>query len=429
MYINSSSLTQFHQGLELNDSSLELFLNQHLDRYDKLEPHIHAFVSEEKRTDRIMSEVALLRQTYHELPKPSLYGVPVGVKDLIHIDGLPTRAGSNLPPQELTRSEGSFIKKLRQKGVWFTGKTVTEEFAYAGHLPTRNPHHLDHTPGGSSAGSAAAVATGMCPFAIGTQSLRSVMAPASFCGVVGFKPSYGRIPLDGVQLMSPSFDTMGFFTQDMVSMERVSSELISEWSPFESNRKPVLGIPEGVFMTLLEEDAKHTFWSQIKKLEEAGFVIKNVKMPWEDSFIYGDGMLRLVQGEMAQVHAVRFEKYKDCYGTAMRDGIESGQTIRDEELELYRRGQIKLRYDLLDVQKTEGIDIWVSPAQAGTAPLWGTRTGWAGMTAIWSYAGAPTVSIPSATIHNMPLGFQCIGAYGQDEKLIYWSRLVSLALG
>lgn len=182
-------------------------------------------------------------------------------------------------------------------------------------------------------------------------------------------------------------------------------------------------------MTLLEENAKHTFWSQIKKLEEAGFIIKNVKMPWEDSFIYGDAMLRLVQGEMAQVHAVRFEKYKDYYGSAMRAGIESGQTIKEEELERYRRGQIKLRYDLLDVQKTEGIDIWVSPAQAGTAPLWGTRTGWAGMTAIWSYAGAPTVSIPSATIHNMPLGFQCIGAYGQDEELIYWSRLVSLALG
>jgi len=116
------------------------------------------------------------------------------------------------------------------------------------------------------------------------------------------------------------------------------------------------------------------------------------------------------------------------YDANVREGILAGQTIEDEELELYRKGQIKLRNDLMDVQRTHGIDIWVSPAQAATAPLWGTRTGWTGMTAIWSYAGAPTISIPSANINNLPLGFQCVGAYGQDEELIYWSKIVSQAL-
>lgn len=428
MYIHKASLEQFHQGLEPSDATLEDYLAQHLDLYEKVEPHIHAFVSEEDRIHRIKREVETLRHQYASTSIPPLYGIPVGVKDLIHIDGLPTRAGSNLPTSELTGAEGGFIKKLRQKGAWFAGKTVTEEFAYAGHLATRNPHHLDHTSGGSSAGSAASVAAGICPFAIGTQTLRSVIAPASFCGVVGFKPSYGRIPIDGVQLMCPSIDTFGLFTQDLNSMEFISAELISEWKLFESDRKPVLGIPEGVYMTLLDDEAKSAFQSQIKKLEAAGFIVRTVAMPWEDSFIYGDALIRFVHGEMAQVHAPIFEKNKDFYDAKVREGILTGQTIEEEELELYRRGQTKLRSDLMEVQRRYGIDIWVSPSQAATAPLWGTRTGWTGMTAIWSYAGAPAISIPSATISNMPLGFQCIGAYGQDEELIYWSKIVSQAL-
>lgn len=197
---------------------------------------------------------------------------------------------------------------------------------------------------------------------------------------------------------------------------------------FKEARKPVLGIPEGVYMTLLEDDTKITFQKQLKKLEEAGFSIKTVAMPWEDSFIYGDALVRFVHGEMAQVHHSLFDIYKDLYEDTVRQAILSGRTITEEELEGYRSGQIKLRNDLLDVQKSQGIDLWVSPAQAGTAPLWGTRTGWTGMTAIWSYAGAPAVSIPAASINNMPLGFQCIGAYGRDEELIYWSKVVSLAL-
>lgn len=428
MYINRASLEQFHQGAEPSDSTLEHYLTQYSDLYEKVEPHIHAFVTEEDRMDRIKREVEELRQTYVDLPKPSLYGIPIGVKDLINIDGLPTLAGSNLPSSVLTGAEGSLIKKLRQKGAWFAGKTVTEEFAYGGPISTRNPHHLEHTSGGSSAGSAASVAAGICPFAIGTQTLRSVMAPASFCGVVGFKPSYNRIPMDGVHLMCPSIDTMGFFTQDLNGMEYMSTELIAEWKPFAADHKPVLGIPEGVYMTLLDDNAKSTFYSQIRTLEEQGFSIKSVAMPWEDSLIYGDALLRLVHGEMAQVHQPLFDTYKDSYHDSVRQAILAGRTIEDEELEGYRSGQIKLRNDLITLQRSEGIDIWVSPAQAGTAPLWGTRTGWSGMTAIWSYAGTPAISIPSASFNNMPLGFQCIGAYGQDEELMYWSKMVSQAL-
>jgi Asp-tRNA(Asn)/Glu-tRNA(Gln) amidotransferase A subunit family amidase len=428
MYINRASLGLFHKGFEPSDDLLHEYLEKHMNLYSKVEPHIQAFINETDRAERIMKETLHLSHSYARGTKPPLFGIPVGVKDLIHVDGFPTLAGSNLPTFELTGKEGRFIATLREKGVIFAGKTVTEEFAYAGPIPTRNPHDLNHTPGGSSAGSAACVAAGMCHFAIGTQTLRSVIAPASFCGVVGFKPSFDRIPMDGVVLLSPSFDTMGLFTQDIESMEFLTSHLVPEWKPLQSERTPVLGIPNGVYMTLLSDDAKITFFTQLDQLEKAGFTLKTVDMPWDDDFIYGDAMIRFILGEMAQVHTPWFDKYKECYGPAVRNAILTGQTIEDEELDRYRQGQISLRHDLMEIQRREGIDIWVSPSQAGVAPLWGERTGWVGMTAIWSYAGCPAISIPSAMFNNLPLGFQCIGSYGNDEELLFWSKQVSQVL-
>ncbi len=149
---------------------------------------------------------------------------------------------------------------------------------------------MKHTPGGSSAGSAAAVAAGICPLAIGNQTLRSVIALASFCGIVGFKPSFGRISLDGVVSLSPSFDTIGFFTQDIFSMTNALEELVSDWETYHSARKPVLGIPKGIYMDLMFDDVKKAFSEQIKMLELQGYTIRHVDMPWEDSFIYGNAI-------------------------------------------------------------------------------------------------------------------------------------------
>ena len=410
MYIHKASLEDFQQGKIPSDFTLDQQLADHFTRYSQVEPHIQAFIDEENHTVRMKREAAHLKQTYRGKTKPPLYGIPVAIKDLIHVDGWLTRAGSALPPKELTGEEGTLVKELRKKGALIAGKTVTEEFAYSSPIPTRNPHHLEHSPGGSSAGSAAAVAAGICPLGIGTQTLLSVIAPASFCGVVGFKPSYGRIPIDGVFPLSPSYDTIGFFTQDLDSMEYAASHLVLGWKPFRSDRKPILGIPNGIYMDLMFDEAKHTFKDQKQRLEEAGIIIKLVDMPWEDDFIYGNSMLRLVQGEMAEVHSSLFEKYSDLYGETVRQAILTGQTIESEQLDKYRKKQIELRHALSDLQRKERIDLWVSPSQAGPAPKWGGGTGWGGMNQIWSFMGCPAVSIPSAKINNMPIGFQCIVA-------------------
>jgi Asp-tRNAAsn/Glu-tRNAGln amidotransferase A subunit and related amidases len=414
------------------NSFLEAALNRYSERYRLVEPSVLAFVDEERRAERIRLESEALRNRFAGKAKPALYGIPIGIKDLFHIDGLPTAAGSQLPSSVLTDAEGSLVRRLREQGAWIPGKTVTEEFAFAGSISTRNPHALDRTPGGSSAGSAASVASGMCPVAIGTQTLRSVIAPASFCGVAGFKPSYGRIPLDGVVLLAPSFDTAGIFTADAGSMSLVASHLVPDWqSPLQGRdqidveRKPVLGIPSGIYMKLMGDEIRSAFETQVASLIQAGYMIRTVEMPWDDDFIYGDAMLRFVQGEMAHVHERWFDEHRDQYGEAVQQAILAGRSIGDDELESYRLGQLGLRNELAEMRRTQGIDLWISPAQGGIAPPHGGRTGWAGMTAVWTYAGLPTISLPGGQAEGLPLGFQCIAEYGQDEILMHHAERIA----
>ena len=246
--------------------------------------------------------------------------------------------------------------------------------------------------------------------------------------MVGFKPSYARIALDGVVLLSPSFDTIGFFTQDIESMIYASSQLIPYWRTFHSDKKPILGVPNGMFMNFMFDDVKRAFENQLKKMEEVGYSIRFVDMPWDEEFIAGDAMIGMVQSEMAQVHEIWFRRYEHLYGSSVKSAIINGQTVPLEELEQYRAGQMKLRNDLEKTKIKNGIDLWVSPAQGGVAPKGFETTGWAGMTAIWSYAGLPTISVPITKIEGMPLGFQCIGSHGNDEALLFWAKVIERSL-
>lgn len=368
MLIHKVSLTEMMSRIHEPGYSPGNVLDRYMERYRQLEPHIHAFVPEHEVETRLDSEKALLERTSSGAArKPDLLGIPVAIKDLLHVDGLPTRAGSQLSAELLAGAQGSLVTKLRALGAVIAGKTVTEEFAYNGPIATRNPHNTAHTPGGSSAGSAAAVAAGLCPLAVGTQTLRSVIAPASFCGVVGFKPSYGRVPLDGVLLFSPSFDTVGFFTQDLPDMEAAAAVLVPDWEAgaAEVSRKPVLGIPKGVYMELMSAEVKGVFETQIAGLERLGYEIRYADMPWEDELIYGNAMLRFIEGELAREHEHRFAEHRAEYGLPVQEAILRGQQIPEEELEQYRTRQQMLRQGLMELMEQEGIDLWVSPAQGG----------------------------------------------------------------
>ncbi|MEC8818767.1 MAG: amidase, partial [Planctomycetota bacterium] len=177
------------------DQSIEDVLQRVEAAFEAREGLVHAFVEEPGRFERLRREARDLERRFPEdSVRPPLFGLAVGVKDIINVEGLPTRAGTSLPPELFAGPEAPCVRRLREAGALVVGKTVTTEFAYLAPGPTRNPHDPDHTPGGSSSGSAAGVAAGLCDAALGTQTVGSLMRPAAFCGVHAMKPSKGRVP-------------------------------------------------------------------------------------------------------------------------------------------------------------------------------------------------------------------------------------------
>lgn len=422
-----ASLSSTIQLLRSGQLNLLEYIEEICTRIDGIEPELHSLLPEEGRRSRLLQEaIALLEKYPHPEHRPALFGVPVGIKDLFYVDGMPTQAGSALPTELFTGPEANIVKALRSAGALILGKTTMDEFAYAEPSPTKNPHNLNHTPGGSSSGSAAAVAVGLASLAIGTQTSRSITAPASFCGVVGYKPSFDRLIMDGAVLISPSLDTVGLITQDIESMNIAAAALFQDWQPFQSINKPIIGIPDSKFMSFMFDEARSVFENQIQSLSDAGFTIRRVEMPWEDRIddLY-PMCIKLLCGEMAEIHQQWVQDYEALYRPATLAGIRHGSEVTAEELEQFRKEQLVLRDQLTIAMQEHRIDLWACPAQAGTAPEGYNQTGWGGMTIPWSFAGLPTISLPAAQIIGMPIGLQCIGAFGKDEKLLYQAKQVS----
>src|SRR5215212_3957574 len=228
--ISEALLPGTAERLRSENVALADYVEQVERRVRSIDPHIRALLPEPDRLGRLLRDAARLRERYpNPASRPALFGVMAGVKDLIRVDGFPTRAGSALPDSLFAGPEASVVGRLRASGALILGKTAMDEFAYVEPPATRNPHNLAHTPGGSSGGSAAAVAAGLCPLALGTQTSRSVIGPAAFCGIVGFKPTFGRIPTDGVVPLSPSFDTVGLLTQDVAGAILAATVLVPHW--------------------------------------------------------------------------------------------------------------------------------------------------------------------------------------------------------
>ncbi|MEF8778418.1 MAG: amidase, partial [Natronomonas sp.] len=361
--------------------------------------------------------------------RPPLYGVPIGVKDIFHVDGLPTRAGSKVPPEALEGPESTAVSRLRDAGALVLGKTVTTEFAYFEPGPTRNPHDPDRTPGGSSSGSAAAVAAGLCPFAFGTQTVGSVIRPAAFCGVVGFKPTYERIPIGGVIPLSKSVDHVGFFTQDVASVALVAPILYDDWRTLpHSVTRPTLGVPEGPYLQQASETALEAFEGQLSRLEAAGYEIERIEAFGNIDDV-NERHGNLVAAEAALAHDEWYSQYGEKYQKETVELIEDGQTVSTAELAEGRRGRDQLRGALEGLMTEHGVDLWISPAAPGPAPKGIDSTGDPAMNLPWTHSGLPTITLPAdKTDDGLPLGLQCAAAFGADEDLVLWAHELAEAL-
>ncbi|HEY1175692.1 MAG TPA: amidase, partial [Phytomonospora sp.] len=265
--------------LSADDAAVRDNIARTCDRVEAVDTAIAAFVDEPDRRGRLLADAAAISARWPDpAARPALYGIPVGIKDIAHVDGLPTKAGSEVPPEVLTGPQSTVVSRLRDAGALVAGKTVTAEFAVLAPGPTRNPHDLGHTPGGSSSGSAAAVAAGMVPLAIGTQTVGSMIRPGAFCGVTAFKPTYGRIPTDGVIPNATSFDTLGVYAADLAGIAATAPILCDGWRDAPSGLEAVFGVPEGPYLDQADEVATAAFAAHVALLEEAGLDVRRVAM-------------------------------------------------------------------------------------------------------------------------------------------------------
>ncbi len=394
--------------------------------YKSKEPLIHSFIEEKDRFERLRREAAELAIKYPNPEKrPALYGLLVGVKDIFHVDSFPTQAGSRLPERALRGAQAASVSLLLKAGALVAGKTVTTEFAYFTPGPTRNPHNTEHTPGGSCCGSAAATAAGLVDFALGTQTIGSIIRPASFCGVVGFKPSYRRISTEGVIPLARSLDHVGVFAQSVELVSRTASVLCADWKPRgDAPSKPYLAVPTGEYLQHASAEMLAHFETVIEKLRKAGYWIKRLKV-MQDFATVVERHNTILAAQAAEAHAGWFEGHRHLYSEKFAALIEKGLAIPAPEVKQALDDAKRFSLDISTLMDIHGIDIWISPAAVGAAPEGLASTGDPVMNLPWTQAGLPTLGLPSGkNAEGLPLGVQFTADYKRDEDLLTWGKQI-----
>ncbi|MEV7600599.1 amidase [Kitasatospora sp. NPDC089797] len=427
--VRPRSLTVEAAGLRSGAPGLPEYVDRLCALVERVDPLLHAFVPEPGRPDRLRARARELAARHPDpAGRPPLYGVAVGVKDIVHVDGLPTHGGSALPPGVLAGPQAVVVDRLLAAGALVAGKTVTAEFAASAPGPTRNPHRPGHTPGGSSSGSAAAVAAGLVPLAIGTQTVGSVIRPAAYCGVVGFRPTYGRIPIAGVLPNAPSLDTLGVFTADLAGAALAAALLCDGWRAAGAAAEPVLGVPDGPYLERAEPVARRAFEEQLARLARAGVTVRRV--PLFADFAEVTRQLQTVNRfELARSHADWFARFGGLYRPETVVGIRVGQGVAAEDRTAALEFRERLRARVAAAADAAGVDLWLAPAATGGAPEGLHSTGDAVMSLPWSFLGLPALSLPAGcTPDGLPLGLQVVGTAGGDERLLAGSALLERVL-
>ena len=355
-----------------------------------------------ERDDEVRAWVTVAPQP--GLAEGPLRGIPFGVKDIFETAGLPTQYGSPIYRGRMGDIDADLVRQLRTLGAIVLGKTQTTAFAYFDPAPTRNPRALDRTPGGSSSGSAAAVADGMVPFAIGTQTQGSILRPASFCGVAGFKPTFGRLSTGGILPFAPSLDTAGFFTQTAEEMQ-----LLWTRAGFGVECQPARRIGVAVPLPPVDRAMSPALSLAVTRL---GAV--QVELPEDFWNLVLEAKL-INDYEGARMHEARWKEHGDAIGEKLAALVQSGLQIPEERYLAALAFVDQIRQKMLPLFAE--CPILLSPAAKGPAPLGLSSTGDPLMNAPWTALGFPAISVPMPS-DGPPLGVQLTGGLGQDDLLL-----------
>jgi aspartyl-tRNA(Asn)/glutamyl-tRNA(Gln) amidotransferase subunit A len=395
---------------------------RYLDRIGEADPHVQCW--REVDGERALAVAAEREaEAAQGRIRGALHGVPVAIKDIIDVEGLPTRANSrsraSAPPAS---NDAEIVLALKAQGAVILGKVHTTEFAYFDPSPARNPHNLAHTPGGSSSGSAAAVAAGMAPAAVGTQTVASVNRPAAYCGIGAFKPSTRSLSVFGITPLGPSYDTPGFYgwsVDDAVYVYEAVAPSFFAPKPAAPRAKMAICIPEDPHTSDAIPDIKAMVDRLADAFAAAGHKVERVKSPISFERLFAIQRSTMTY-ECGRALAHLLEHPPGMVGEKLAQNIRDGQAIPARQY-LDERAEIDAMRDALFTALKADVFLW--PAAPATAP---EGLGWTGdpkYISPWTALGGPIVTMPAGFAGNgLPIAAILSSRPGTDRDMCAWAR-------
>ena len=412
-----------------------------LDRIESLDERLQAWVYVDRETvlaDASAADAAISRGR----PLGPLHGVPIGIKDIYYTAGIPTRAGSEVYKDFVPDYDAASLTLLKRAGAIMLGKAVTTEFACLDPSPTFNPWNPAHTPGGSSSGSAVAVASRMCPAAMGSQTVGSVLRPAAYNGVVGFKPTFGRVSRRGVVPVSWNLDTVGWLVrtvEDAALLLQVmagpdaadpvsSREPVGDYlSAIADSSPPRIGLLRRYFYERADAETRRHLDGVAEQLAQAGAEIEELPMPDSIETAFNDQLL-IMAVEAASFHEPMYRDQAEDYQPRLRamlaDGLATDGIV-------YARALERRRTFIDDMQKlSQQCDVLLTPATPAPAQADRTNTGDPAFQGPWTSCGLPAIALPSGLAESgLPLSIQLVASPFAESRLLSAAAWCEQALG
>jgi Asp-tRNA(Asn)/Glu-tRNA(Gln) amidotransferase A subunit family amidase len=418
--LNELTVTEIVAKIAAGEMTCEAVTRDCIERIIAREPVVKAWV-------KFNPELALAQAHAldREPSRGALHGVPIGIKDVIDTFDMPTEMGSPIYRGYRPTADAACVALLRRAGAVILGKTATCELAGMAPAATTNPHDPAHTPGGSSSGSAAAVADVMVPAALGTQTGGSVLRPSSFCGVFGYKPTYNTFNKAGLKPAAESIDTIGWIARSIEDIALLTAVLgMDEPQPLRSiSAAPRIGLCRTELWDAAQPETKSAVENAAAALSKAGAVVRDVDLPGEFT-----GLPALARGtinhfERAACMAFEWDNHRGALSPQMRRYIENGlKTSRVDYVAAWRRVE-QCRTLLLKV--FDGIDVLLTPCVPGEAPKGLASTGDPSMQAMWTALHTPTMTLPTHRgPNNLPVGIQLVAQRYDDDRLFACARWI-----